>query len=109
MSRRTLGELEQQILLVLLHQGEESYAVPIARQLAEMTGRRISPTGAYMVLRRLEKRGFLESRVDAGGPERKGRPRRLFRITRAALPQLRESRSALLSLWKGLEPYLEES
>lgn len=108
MSRKTLGELEQQILLVLLHLGEESYAVPIARQLGEMTGRRISPTGTYVILRRLEKRGFLESRVDAGGPERKGRPRRLFRITESALPHLRESRSALLTLWKGLEPYLEE-
>lgn len=109
MSRESLGELGQQVLLVLLHLGSESYAVPLAEELRERTGRKVSSTGMYVVLRRLEKRGYLESHMDEGTSERGGRPRRMFRIREAALEPLRESRQALLTLWQGLEPYLEES
>lgn len=110
MDKRRFGELEEQVLLVLLQLGDESYAVPVADELARSTGRDVSPATVYMVMRRLDEQGFLTSRVGTSDPERGGRPRRFYRVDReAVLPALRRSRRAMLTLWEGLEPLLDES
>lgn len=104
----TIGELEEEVLLTMLHVGDETYSVPVACAIREKTGRDVSPGTVYMVLKRLEERGFVESRVGTPDPEKGGRPRRFFQIDRdAALPALRRSRRSLLALRAGLEPELE--
>jgi len=109
MARSRFGELEEQVLLALLRLEGESYAVPVAVELERVTGRDVSPATAYMVMRRLEEQGFLTSRVGTSDPERGGRPRRFYRVVRdAVLPALGESRRAMLALWDGLEPMLED-
>ena len=108
MSRTTLGELEEQILLVLLHLDGEGYAVPVVEEMEKRTGRSVSATAAYMVLRRLEARGLLESRLGDPTPERGGRPKRYFRIKEDALPFLRDSMRARQALWRGLESVLAD-
>jgi len=108
MARSRFGELEEQVLLALLQLDGESYAVPLVAELHARTGRTVSPATAFMVMRRLEKRGFLTSRVGAPDPIRGGRPRRFYRtIPDAVLPALSESRRGMLALWKGIEPMLD--
>jgi PadR family transcriptional regulator PadR len=110
MGRDRFGELEEQVVLALLQLDGEGYAVPVADELAERTGRDVSPATAYMVMRRLEEQGFLTSRVGTPDPDRGGRPRRYYRVVeKAVLPALAESRRARLALWEGLEPLLDES
>jgi len=110
MGRSHFGELEEQVVLTLLQLEGESYAVPVAEELASRTGRDVSPATTYMVMRRLEEQGFVTSRVGTPDPERGGRPRRFYRVVRdAAIPWLAESRRARLALWDGLEPLLDES
>ncbi len=104
MTRSTLGELEELILLTLLHLGGEGYAVGVAEEVQKRTGRTVSATTAYMVLRRLEDRAFVTSRMGEPRPERGGRPRRYFAICASALPLLRESRAVRVALWEGLDP-----
>jgi len=108
MARSRFGELEEQVILALLQLDGESYAVPVASELARLTGRDVSPATAYMVMRRLESRGFLTSRVGTPDPDRGGRPRRFYRVvTDAVIPALSASRQAMLALWEGLEPMLD--
>jgi DNA-binding PadR family transcriptional regulator len=107
MARANLGELEEQILLVLLRLDDERNAVDVAEHLGELTGRDVSAATTFMVMRRLETRGLLTSRVGDPEPELGGRPRRFYRIrVKAALPLLRASRQARLVLWDGLEERL---
>jgi len=109
MTRTRLGELEEQVLLALLRLGGESYAVPVANELAQLTDRDVSPATAYMVMRRLEDRALVTSSVGTSDPERGGRPRRNYVVVReAAIPELRQSRRAMLALWDGLEMTLED-
>jgi DNA-binding MarR family transcriptional regulator len=109
MARSRFGELEEQVVLALLQLDGESYAVPVASELARLTGRDVSPATAYMVMRRLESRGFLTSRVGTPDPDRGGRPRRFYRVvTDAVIPALSASRQAMLALWEGLEPMLDK-
>lgn len=110
MPKTTLGELEEQILLTLLRLEGESYAVPVAEELSKLTGRDVSPATAYMVMKRLEEQGLLESAVGTSHPDRGGRPRRFYSVVEeAAVPLLSRSREAMLALWDGLEPMLGES
>lgn len=108
MPRSSLGELEEQVLLVLIRLGGEGYAVQVADTLAGSTGREVSPATTFMVMRRLETRGLVKSRVDAADPSWGGRPRRFYRVNRKlVVPLLRASRRARLALWTGLEAMLK--
>jgi PadR family transcriptional regulator PadR len=101
-----LGELEQIVLLAVLRLGDEAYAVPILEQIEDQTGRRVARGALYTALDRLEKKGCLRSRFGEPLAERGGRARRYFTVTPAALRALKESRLALLRLWRSLESRL---
>lgn len=104
MARANLGELEEQVLLTLVRLEGESYAVQVAEVLAELTGREVSAATTFMVMRRLEQRGLLTSRVGDPDPEWGGRPRRFYKVRmKAVQPLLKASRDARLVLWNGLE------
>jgi DNA-binding PadR family transcriptional regulator len=108
MTRANFGELEEQVLLILLRLGD-THAVEVAERLEALTGRAVSAATTFMVMRRLEQRGLLSSRVEKARPDWGGRPRRFYRARqRAVLPMLRASRRARLSLWRGLEHLLDE-
>jgi DNA-binding PadR family transcriptional regulator len=101
-----LGELEQIVLLAVLRLGDEAYAVPILEQIEKQAGRRVARGALYTALDRLEIKGCLRSRLGQPLPERGGRARRYFSVTPAALRALKQSRTALLRLWNGLESIL---
>ena len=101
-----LGELEQIVLLAVLRLGEEAYAVPILEQIEAQTGRTLARGALYTALDRLEAKGCLRSRLGNPLPERGGRARRYFTVTPAAVRALKQSRLALLRLWRGLESQL---
>ena len=108
MARETLGDFEQQILLVILRLDGDSYSVPIVLELEERTGREISQAAVYVALRRLEDRGLLTSRMDDHAIKDTGRVRRYFQLTPLALERLRKSRRTLIGLWEGIETMLDE-
>ena len=103
MSRDTLGEFEQLVLLAALQLGDDAYAVSIIEEIEEHTGRRPSHGAVFVALRRLEKKGLIRQQLGAPTERRGGRPPRMVTVEPEALAKLRESRSALLSLWQGLD------
>lgn len=107
MTRTYLGEFEHLVLLAILRLGDDAYAPAILTELEERTGRPPSPGSMYVTLDRLEEKGMLRSRLADARDERGGRPRRYVKVTPLGVRQLRESRSALLELWSGLEGVLE--
>lgn len=103
-----LGELEQLVLLAVLHLGEDAYGVPVLQLLRERAGRRIARGALYTVLDRLETKGCLTSRTGEPVAERGGRPRRYYTVTASGQFALAESRRVLVGLWRGLETFLGE-
>ena len=108
MGRSSLGEFEQQVLLVILRLGRESYSVPIVAELEARTGRAVAVSAVYVALRRLEAKGLLTSRLETPAESGEPHPRRHFALTDAVLEPLRSARQSLLSLWDGLEPVLDD-
>lgn len=102
MGRDWLGEFEQMVLLACLRLGEGAYTMAVAEEIEAITGREASHAAVYVALRRLEKKAMVESSLGTATPERGGRPKRFFRVLPAAMEPLRESRDALMGLWRGV-------
>lgn len=108
MTRDSIGEFEHQILLAILQHGGDSYSVPIVTELEERAGREVTQAAVFIVLRRLEEKGLLRSRM-VDGEDGAGRARRYFRVTALGMRRLRESRQVLFRLWEGLDEALDET
>lgn len=104
-----IGELEQLILLAILRLGPDAYGLSVARELEAQAGRVLSRGALYTSLERLELKGFLRWKLEAGGPERAGLPKRVYTVTARGIAALRASRRVLRRMWRGLEDVLEES
>lgn len=108
MTRRALGEFEHQVLLTILRLGGEAYSVPLVLELEKVGGREVSQAAVYIVLRRLEEKGLVASRMEEPTETESGRSRRYFRLEPPGLARLRESRRMLSRFWDGIEEILEE-
>lgn len=104
-----LGELEQLILLAILRLGSDAYGLSVARELEAQAGRVLSRSALYTSLERLELKGLVRWKLEAGGPERAGLPKRVYTVTARGVAALRASRRVLRRMWRGLDDVLEES
>ena len=105
--RPLLGTFEQMVLAAILQVGEAAYPPLVLEWIEEGTGRSVNRGSLYVSLDRLERKGLLRSRPDAGGVG-EGRPRRYLEVTPSGLAALREARDSLLASWSGLESVLGE-
>src|SRR5262245_54787427 len=98
-----LGEFEQSVLLAIAHLRDDAYGVTIRREIESRTKRSVAVGALYTALDRLERKGYVASRMSDPTPERGGRSKRHFRVLAAGVRALRGSRDRLASMWKGLE------
>lgn len=97
-----LGEFELIVLLTVLRLGDEAYGVPLSRELAITRGREVAVGSVYAALDRLEIKGLVESRLGESTPERGGRAKRYFRVTKQGIRSIHATRKLLNSLWRSL-------
>jgi DNA-binding PadR family transcriptional regulator len=94
-----LGRFEEWILLALVRLREnDAYGVPIRREIAERTGRDVSFGAVYTTLERLERKGYVSSRVGEPTRERGGRAKRYFRIEAPGMRALERSREIIANM-----------
>jgi PadR family transcriptional regulator, regulatory protein PadR len=98
--RSYLGEFELMILLAVIHLGDEAYGVPISRELETHRGRDVSVGSVYAALERLEGKGLVASSLGDPTPERGGKAKRYFRVTREGLRQVHDTRRVLKKMWR---------
>jgi DNA-binding PadR family transcriptional regulator len=99
MSYKVLGNFELMVMLAVIRLGDDAYGVPISRAIEESTSRGVLVGSVYAALERLEEKGFVVSEVGESTPERGGRAKRYFRITKDGLRQVRDTQGALIKLW----------
>lgn len=97
-----LGEIEQRVLLAILRLGSDASGVPIVKELQRHSRRPILLPSVYVALRRLEAKRLIRSRLGEPEPRRGGRARRYFALESAGKVALRQTRQAILSLWRGV-------
>jgi PadR family transcriptional regulator PadR len=97
-----LGAFEELVLLAVLHQGSNAYAVPVRRKLERRTGADVAMGSVYATLDRLEGKALIESHTDPS-PSGGGRARRYYRVTADGVEALAASRRIRASMWDGIE------
>jgi DNA-binding PadR family transcriptional regulator len=100
--RGYLGEFELMLLLAVIHLGDEAYGVPISRELEKYRGKDVAIGSVYAALERLEAKGLIDSMLGNPTPERGGKAKRFFRITKEGLRQVQETRRVLTRLWHSI-------
>lgn len=101
MSRDSLGEFEQAVLLAVAHL-EDAYGVTIRREIERRTDRDVAVGALYTALERLERKGYLKSTMSDPTPERGGRSKRHYVLRPDGASALRRSRELMDRMWQGL-------
>ena len=110
MSRvEALGEFEHLVLLAIVRLDENAYGSTIKAEIEEQTGRAIAIGALYTALDRLERKGYVSSRMSDPTPQRGGRAKRFFRLRPTGVTALERSREALTRMWAGVTLRTERS
>ena len=92
MGRTTLGVFEAELLRALMRSSRENYALVLAREVAEETGRAPPSLGAvYTAMERMQTKGFVTSYWSEPDSRRGGRRKRLYKIEADGTAALRAS------------------
>lgn len=99
MKRFNLGEFEELVLLVVAKSFDDAYSVIIQSELKRLANRSVTISTIHVALFRLEEKGFLESRFDGATPERGGRRKHLYRVTKSGYKAIAQARDIRNEIW----------
>ena len=99
----SLGEFEQVVLLAILRLGDNAYGVTIRSQIAACTGRAAAPGALYTTLDRMEEKGIVRSWLGDATPQRGGRAKRYFALTKPGRAALMNAQRGYQNLLDGLD------
>lgn len=105
MSKTTLGEFEELVLLTVLILQEEAYILKIKDELVEQANRKSAMGALHVTLSRLEKKEFLSSSLGGATKERGGRRKRIYELTAAGKSVLTEIHQTRSSMWNQVPNY----
>ena len=94
-----LGEFEELALLTVGSLYDDAYGVDIMDELMKETGRNVNISAVHEVLKRLEKKGFVNSRMGGATNERGGRRKRYFTLTLEGKQALDRSMNLRMQLY----------
>ncbi len=102
MNKVPLGEFEEIVLLTVAILFDEAYGVSIKKEIEDRLDRKVSVGAMQTALRRMEKKGFLDSRFGEATQIRGGKRKRYFRVTpygKRVLASVRDNRN---QLWEAI-------
>lgn len=102
MSLYHLGEFEEIVLLTIAILQNDAYGVSIVNEMETRLGRSVSIGALQTVLKRLEQKNLLSSRLGEATKVRGGKRKRFFTITLEGQKILKQTKDQRLSLWTAI-------
>jgi PadR family transcriptional regulator, regulatory protein PadR len=112
MKGTNLGEFEEVVLLSVAILDGDAYGIAIRDEIKKRTKRNASIGALHSALNRLEEKGFVTLKEGDSTPERGGRRKIYYFITKAGIRALERMRIQRNNMWDAipsLEPYLKKS
>ncbi len=100
MSKNHLGEFEEVVLLTVAVLYGKAYGIAILDEMEANLDRQVSIGSLQTVLRRLEKKGYLTSELGESTPQRGGKRKRYFMVTKYGQKVLQDTKDQRLGLWQ---------
>jgi PadR family transcriptional regulator PadR len=97
-----LGELEELVLLVTATLAEEAYGVSVMHYISQEAGRNVNISAIHEVLKRLERKGYVRSKMGGATATRGGRRKRYFLLTASGRRLLDEAIRLKVQLYSRL-------
>lgn len=94
-----LGAFEEQVMLAVVHAGDDAFGMNVRREIESRTGRDVAIGAVYATLDRLEAKKLISSARPRGA----GTSRRIFRVTTAGSRALMATRAMRDGLWRGID------
>jgi len=98
MKGTNLGEFEELILLTVAGLSSKAYSVAVVDELDKIIRRKAKLGVVHAVLNRLERKGFIASKLGESTSERGGKRKRFYQLTtsgKSALMMAKEQREKL--------------
>ena len=108
MKKLQLGEFEEIVLLTIGILHGNAYGVTIKQEIENRLDRKVSVGALQVTLRRLEKKGYLESKHGESNEKRGGRPKLYFTITVYGKRAIEYTRRVRNELWDALPTFILE-
>ncbi|MEM1120024.1 MAG: helix-turn-helix transcriptional regulator [Bacteroidota bacterium] len=102
MKQYPLGEFEEIVLLTVGVLYDEAYGVAIKQEIETRLDRKVSVGALQSALRRMEKKGYLTSRLGETSNARGGKRKRYFNMTAYGKKALTHTREVRENLWNDL-------
>ncbi len=103
MSLKYISRSEEFLLLAVWRLKENAYGVTIRNLLKKVTGKTWSYGALFVMLRRLENKGYLASYFTDPSSHRGGKSKRIFQLSSRGVKALKEVREAQKSVWSGID------
>ena len=100
MTTKFVSRSEEFIMLAVLYLEKEAYGVAIRHQLKKMTGQTWAFGAVFVMLNRLEKKGFLTSLLADPTPQRGGKSKRIYDLTLEGRDELTKIKKVQETTWK---------
>lgn len=97
-----LGEFEEIVLLSVAILADDAYGNTIKSEIKKRLGRNPSIGALHAALGRLEEKGFLESKEGETTPERGGRRKRYYKVTRTGVKAMQEVKNIRDGMWQSV-------
>jgi DNA-binding PadR family transcriptional regulator len=95
-----LGEFEELVLLSVASLADEAYGVSVMQYINRETGRNVNISAVHEVLKRLQRKGYVKSKMGGATAERGGRRKRIFTLTVSGKKNLQEVMRLKLQLYR---------
>lgn len=106
---KLLSRAEEIMLLTVIKLGQNAYGVAIRDHLKKETGTEWSFGSIYMPLNRLTNKGYVTKRYGDPIPERGGRRKCIYGVTKSGMIALKDIRKIHESIWSDVVDLISES
>ena len=100
---KLLSRIEEIILLSIWQLGDKAYGMSIREEVIKATGKKWLLGAIYGPLGRLYKNGYVLTSKGEPTPERGGRSKVYYRLSREGIKALREIRRVNSVIWNGIK------
>ncbi|MEM9897133.1 MAG: helix-turn-helix transcriptional regulator [Bacteroidota bacterium] len=106
MGKHHLGEFEEIVMLTVAILQDEAYGFGIIEEMESRLKRSVSIGALQTVLKRLEKKGYLDSALGESTAIRGGKRKRFYHLTSAGKEILKETKEQRVGLWEAVPEFV---
>lgn len=106
---KILSRSDEVLMLAILRLAGNAYGVTIIKEIEERNGKKLTFGSQWVSMDILSKRGYVDKHMADPTPQRGGRSKIYYSLTREGIKALEATREFNDTLWKGIPAEIKKS